>query len=64
MAAENFQPGQFYRFQNFGTLAATVNETKLAMEGIALTGASVDISRGLVSLIALEMGDQQICVRY
>ncbi len=56
MAAKNFRPGQFYRFQNFGTLATTVNETKLAMEGIALTGASVDISRGLVSLIALEMG--------
>ncbi|TFH08066.1 MAG: pyridine nucleotide-disulfide oxidoreductase [Nitrosomonadales bacterium] len=56
MSAERFQPGQFYRFQNFGTLAANAGGTKLAMEGIALTGASVDISRGLVSLIALEMG--------
>jgi len=26
------------------------------MEGLALTGASVDIERGLVSLIVLEMG--------
>jgi NAD(P)H-flavin reductase len=56
MAAERFQPGQFYRFQNFATLATDVGDTKLAMEGIALTGASVDVSRGLVSLIALEMG--------
>ena len=56
MAAEHFQPGQFYRFQNFETLATNAGDTKLAMEGIALTGASVDISRGLVSLIALEMG--------
>lgn len=56
MAVERFHPGQFYRFQNFATLATTAGETKLAMEGIALTGASVDVSRGLVSLIALEMG--------
>ncbi|MDP1559557.1 MAG: FAD-dependent oxidoreductase [Nitrosomonas sp.] len=56
MAAEHFLPGQFYRFQNFGTYAPITAGTRLAMEGIALTGASVDISRGLVSLIALEMG--------
>jgi NADPH-dependent glutamate synthase beta subunit-like oxidoreductase/NAD(P)H-flavin reductase len=56
MAVERFHPGQFYRFQNFASLAATAGDTKLAMEGIALTGASVDVSRGLVSLIALEMG--------
>ncbi|SFN29473.1 Pyridine nucleotide-disulphide oxidoreductase [Nitrosospira briensis] len=56
MAVERFHPGQFYRFQNFATLATTAGDTKLAMEGIALTGASVDMARGLVSLIALEMG--------
>ncbi|ARO88474.1 pyridine nucleotide-disulfide oxidoreductase [Nitrosospira lacus] len=56
MAVERFHPGQFYRFQNFATLATTVGDTKLAMEGIALTGASVDVPHGLVSLIALEMG--------
>ncbi len=56
MAVERFHPGQFYRFQNFATLAASAGDTKLAMEGIALTGASVDVGRGLVSLIALEMG--------
>ncbi len=56
LAAERFHPGQFYRFQNYATLAPVSNDTRLAMEGIALTGASVDVSRGLVSLIALEMG--------
>lgn len=56
LAAERFHPGQFYRFQNYASLAPVVNDTRLAMEGIALTGASVDISQGLVSLIALEMG--------
>ncbi|WP_245738948.1 FAD-dependent oxidoreductase [Nitrosomonas marina] len=56
LAASRFRPGQFYRFQNYGMLAPISGETRLAMEGIALTGASVDIKRGLVSLIALEMG--------
>lgn len=64
MAVERFHPGQFYRFQNFAALATTAGETKLAMEGIALTGASVDVSRGLVSLIALEMGGSaDLCAR-
>lgn len=56
MAAEHFQPGQFYRFQNYAMLATVAGDTRLAMEGLALTGASVDIERGLVSLIVLEMG--------
>lgn len=56
LAARHFQPGQFYRFQNFAALSKVSEETRLAMEGIALTGAAVDVSKGLVSLIALEMG--------
>ena len=55
-AAANFKPGEFYRLQNFETLAARVEGTTLAMEGLAMTGAWVDVERGLVSIIALEMG--------
>jgi NADPH-dependent glutamate synthase beta subunit-like oxidoreductase/NAD(P)H-flavin reductase len=55
-AARRFAPGQFYRLQNFETLAARANGTRLAMEGIALTGAWVDRDAGLVSTIVLEMG--------
>lgn len=55
-AARAFQPGQFYRLQNFETLAARKGGTVLAMEGLALTGAEVDRALGLVSLIVLEMG--------
>jgi len=55
-AARAFSPGQFYRLQNFETLAPRVNGTVLAMEGLALTGASVDRERGLLSTIVLEMG--------
>jgi NAD(P)H-flavin reductase len=56
IAARAFQPGQFYRLQNFETLALNADGTRLAMEGLALTGASVDRERGHLSTIVLEMG--------
>src|SRR5487761_2612222 len=60
MAARKFHPGQFYRLQNFETLAPVVGageeRTRLQMEGLALTGAWVDANAGLVSTIVLEMG--------
>jgi len=59
-AARNFLPGQFYRLQNFEALATRINgdlpATRLAMEGLALTGASHDPEQGLLSTIVLEMG--------
>ncbi|MCL7421656.1 MAG: FAD-dependent oxidoreductase [Methylobacter sp.] len=56
MQAKRFQPGQFYRVQNFEAHAPVVEDTVLAAEGIALTGAEVDKEKGMISLIALEMG--------
>jgi len=56
MAARAFKPGQFYRLQNYETLAHRVDGTTLAMEGLALTGAAVDKEAGLLSTIVLEMG--------
>jgi len=56
LAAEKFQPGQFYRLQNFETLAPIAAGTRMQMEGLALTGAWVDRDKGLVSTIVLEMG--------
>ena len=55
-AAREFKPGQFYRLQNFESLAPQANGTILAMEGLALTGAAVDRENGLLSTIVLEMG--------
>ena len=55
-AARKFQPGQFYRLQNFETHSEERQGTRLLMEGIALTGAWVDREKGLLSLIALELG--------
>jgi len=56
MAARAFQPGEFYRLQNYETLAPRVKGTTLAMEGLALTGASLDREKGLLSTIVLEVG--------
>jgi NADPH-dependent glutamate synthase beta subunit-like oxidoreductase/NAD(P)H-flavin reductase len=55
-AARNFRPGQFYRLQNYETLAPRHDGTILAMEGLAMTGAWVDVEQGLVSVVVLEMG--------
>jgi NADPH-dependent glutamate synthase beta subunit-like oxidoreductase/NAD(P)H-flavin reductase len=63
-AARQFEPGQFYRLQNFEANAISVHngETVLAMEGLAMTGAWVDKKNGLLSTIALEMGgSSDIC---
>jgi NADPH-dependent glutamate synthase beta subunit-like oxidoreductase/NAD(P)H-flavin reductase len=63
-AARRFRPGQFYRLQNFDTLAAVKAGTRLTMEGLALTGAWVDRERGLISTIVLEMGgSSDLCDR-
>jgi NADPH-dependent glutamate synthase beta subunit-like oxidoreductase/NAD(P)H-flavin reductase len=64
VAARRFEPGQFYRMQNFETLALRVPGTTLAMEGLALTGAWVDRAKGLISVIALEMGGSADLLAY
>lgn len=62
--ARNFKPGQFYRLQNFERYAAVKDQTRLAMEGLALTGASVDRERGLLSMIVLEIGgSSSLCTK-
>ncbi|MEN9314756.1 MAG: hypothetical protein RIS35_1149, partial [Pseudomonadota bacterium] len=67
-AARRFAPGQFYRLQNFETRAEVVEigglTTRLATEGLALTGAWVDAQAGLVGMIVLEMGgSSDLCAR-
>jgi NAD(P)H-flavin reductase len=67
-AARHFHPGQFYRLQNYESVTRRVNKggqnIPLLMEGIALTGAWVDKERGLLSLIALELGVSSRLVAY
>lgn len=65
MQAKHFEPGQFYRLQNYEAHAPVINGTVLASEGIALTGAWVDKEKNLVSLIALEMGSSsKLCASW
>ncbi|MGY9004532.1 MAG: pyridine nucleotide-disulfide oxidoreductase, partial [Alphaproteobacteria bacterium] len=54
--ARAFKPGQFFRLQNYETHALRTEDTVLAMEGLAMTGAWVDREAGLIAVIALEMG--------
>lgn len=56
LQARKFEPGQFYRLQNFESSAPVIDGTRLLMEGLALTGAWVDEEKGLLSMIVLEMG--------
>jgi NAD(P)H-flavin reductase/NADPH-dependent glutamate synthase beta subunit-like oxidoreductase len=63
-AARHFQPGQFFRLQNYESTAERVGDTRLTMEGMALTGAWVDKKKGLLSMIVLEMGgSSRLCIR-
>lgn len=56
LAARKFQPGQFYRLQNFEIDAPRIGNVQLATEGLALTGAWTDPEKGLLSMIVLELG--------
>ncbi|MBL8676178.1 MAG: FAD-dependent oxidoreductase [Alphaproteobacteria bacterium] len=54
-AVKNFKPGQFFRFQTYGSQS---------LEAIALTGASSDPQNGFLSLIILEMGGSSSLCQY
>ncbi|MDP6883526.1 MAG: pyridine nucleotide-disulfide oxidoreductase, partial [Rhodospirillales bacterium] len=64
MAARQYQPGQFFRLQNYEVNATRVDGTLLAMEGVALTGAWVDRDKGLVALISLDMGGSTTLIKH
>ncbi|MCT4635059.1 MAG: FAD-dependent oxidoreductase [Rickettsiales bacterium] len=58
LAAKNFEPGQFFRLQNYAHYGLPL------MEGIALTGAKVDKVKGTISTIVLEMGgSSNLCAK-
>jgi len=62
LAARNFRPGQFYRVQRYESHSPVVDGTRIATEGMALTGAWVDRDEGLLSTIVLEVGhSSRVC---
>ncbi|MFL6652254.1 MAG: FAD-dependent oxidoreductase, partial [Sulfurifustaceae bacterium] len=56
MAAEKFRPGQFFRLQNYESLAPKIGGTRLQTEALALYGAHVDRDFGEVTLLVIEQG--------
>lgn len=64
LAAAAFQPGQFYRLQNFESLAPIVNDTRLAMEALALTPVKVDKVSGIITFVIVEIGCSSLLVQY
>ena len=55
-AAQNWQPGQIYRLQNFHTHANRLRGTVLQMEGMAIDGIDVDKQTGEIKLLVNEVG--------
>lgn len=65
LAARKFQPGQFYRLQNFEVDAPRHDGSVLTTEGLALTGAWTDPEKGLLSMIVLELGhSSRLCATF
>jgi NADPH-dependent glutamate synthase beta subunit-like oxidoreductase/NAD(P)H-flavin reductase len=63
-AVRNFKPGQFFRLQNYEATAPRRGGSPLAIEPLALTGAWVDAEKGLLSMIALELGaSSRLCTQ-
>ncbi len=60
LAARAWRPGQFFRLQNYETLAPRAGETRLAMEGVAAFPSAVDKERGLVSLVLATEGGSSV----
>ncbi|HUW27758.1 MAG TPA: hypothetical protein VMV97_04045, partial [Sulfuriferula sp.] len=55
-AAQNWQPGQIYRLQNFHARADRLHGTVLQMEGMAIDGIDVDKQTGEIKLLVNEVG--------
>jgi NADPH-dependent glutamate synthase beta subunit-like oxidoreductase/NAD(P)H-flavin reductase len=54
LAARHYKPGQFYRLQNFETLAPRIDHTLLQMEPLALVTADCDNTHGVLTFLVNE----------
>jgi NADPH-dependent glutamate synthase beta subunit-like oxidoreductase/NAD(P)H-flavin reductase len=65
LAAKQFQPGHFFRLQNFETFAPRLGNTVLQMEPLALIAANVDRNAGTLKFIIIENGaTAKICATF
>lgn len=56
LATKHFEPGHFYRLQNYETFAPKLDHTSLQMEPLALIAANVDKNNGLLTFMVMENG--------
>jgi NADPH-dependent glutamate synthase beta subunit-like oxidoreductase/NAD(P)H-flavin reductase len=56
LAARHFQPGQFFRLQNYETYAPRIDHTTLQMEPVALIASGVDRAHGNLKFMVIESG--------
>lgn len=54
IAAKHFKSGQFYRLQNFESLAPHIDHTLFQMEPLALVAAECDHNSGIITFIVKE----------
>lgn len=54
LAVQHFKPGQFFRLQNFETLAPHIDHTLIQMEPLALVGAECNYQDGTITFIVNE----------
>ena len=64
LASQNFEPGQFYKLQNYETFSKKINGVPLTIEPLAVTGASVDKEHGIVKVILLQNGVSSKLISY
>ncbi len=65
MAAKKFSPGQFFRLQNFETLAPIVGDTRLQTKALAMRCAGVEPDNGIIYLMVLEEGaSSRLCATF
>lgn len=65
LAAQQFQPGCFYRLQNYETHAKKIKNTKLQTEAIALAAFDVDANAGTLKFMVQAVGaSSRICAQF
>jgi NAD(P)H-flavin reductase len=65
LAAKHYQPGQFYRLQNYETFSPHMDHTSLQIEPIALIASNVDHANGSLKFIVIENGaSTKLCATF
>ncbi|MCP4475039.1 MAG: FAD-dependent oxidoreductase [Gammaproteobacteria bacterium] len=65
LVAQQFEPGQFVRLQNFASAAQKINGTQLQTEALALLAFDVDPQQGILKVMVNECGaSSRLCHRF